>query len=291
MSMLKIRGLTKTYAGGTRALDGVDLDVPAGMFGLLGPNGAGKSSLMRTLATLQRPDAGSVEFDGVDVLAEPQRMRAVLGYLPQEFGVYPHVAAEPLLDHLAILKGITDRKQRRECVHALLQRTNLWEVRKKSVSGYSGGMRQRFGVAQALLGAPRLLIVDEPTAGLDPAERQRFLDLICEVGEQVAVIFSTHLVEDVRELCPNMAIMNHGRVLKTGRPDDCIAALDGQVWSRSCGREELARLRAEHAVISTRRRAGRVRVHVLASDAPSGFEAVRPGLEDVYFATLASCGP
>jgi len=287
MTMLTIRGLTKTYANGTRALDDVDLDVPQGMFGLLGPNGAGKSTLMRTIATLQRPDAGSIQFEGIDVLAQPHETRQILGYLPQEFGVYPRVGAEALLNHLAILNGLTDKGPRRECVQALLHQTNLWDQRKKHVSGFSGGMRQRFGVAQALLGSPRLLIVDEPTAGLDPAERQRFLDLICEVGEQVAVIFSTHLVEDVRELCANMAIIHEGRVLMTGQPETCIAALAGDIWWRTCEREELPQLAEEHQVISTKRRAAKVLVHVHSREAPAGFEAVQPDLEDVYFATLA----
>ncbi len=287
MTMLTIRGLTKTYANGTRALDNVDLEIPRGMFGLLGPNGAGKSTLMRTIATLQRPDQGSVQFEDIDVLADPDSARGILGYLPQEFGVYPRVSAEALLNHLAILKGLTDKAERRECVHALLHQTNLWDVHKKAVAGFSGGMRQRFGVAQALLGSPRLLIVDEPTAGLDPAERQRFLDLICEVGEQVAVIFSTHLVDDVRELCPNMAILDQGRVLMTGKPEECIASLAGHVWSRGCERDELAELRSQHRVISTKRRAGKVRVHVHSEGAPEGFEAVQPDLEDVYFAALA----
>ena len=287
MTMLTIRGLTKTYADGTRALDSVDLDVPQGLFGLLGPNGAGKSSLMRTIATLQQPDSGTVQFEGIDVLAEPDSARRVLGYLPQEFGVYPGVGAEALLNHLAILGGLGNKGERRACVQALLQQTNLWEHRKQAVSGFSGGMRQRFGVAQALLGSPRLLIVDEPTAGLDPAERQRFLDLICEVGEQVAVIFSTHLVEDVRELCPKMAILNHGRVLLGGEPASCIADLDGSIWSRSCERDELAALRLRHTVISNKRRAGRITVHVHAEAQPEGFEPVQPDLEDVYFTALA----
>ncbi|MFT7677660.1 MAG: ABC-2 type transport system ATP-binding protein [Planctomycetota bacterium] len=287
MTMLTIRGLTKTYANGTRALDNVDLDVPQGMFGLLGPNGAGKSSLMRTIATLQQPDAGSVQFENIDVLADPDAARRVLGYLPQEFGVYPGVGAESLLNHLAILSGLGNKGERRECVQALLQQTNLWDQRKKAVSGFSGGMRQRFGVAQALLGSPRLLIVDEPTAGLDPAERQRFLDLICEVSEQVAVIFSTHLVDDVRELCPNMAILNEGRVLQSGEPAACIKGLEGSIWSRSCEREDIDVLRQSLQVISTKRRAGKITVHVNAETQPSGFDAVQPDLEDVYFTTLA----
>jgi len=284
--MLTIQGLTKTYANGTRALDAVNLEIPKGMFGLLGPNGAGKSSLMRTLATLQRPDSGSVQFEDIDVLADPHAARCILGYLPQEFGVYPHVSAEALLNHLAVLKGITQRGQRRESVHALLHKTNLWEHLRKAVSGFSGGMRQRFGVAQALLGDPRLLIVDEPTAGLDPAERQRFLDLICEVGEQVAVIFSTHLVEDVRELCPNMAILNEGRVLLSGAPEVCIAQLEGRVWQRACERDEIPGLRQDHQVISTKRVAGKIIIHVLAANEPAGFSAVAPNLDDVYFAAL-----
>jgi ABC-2 type transport system ATP-binding protein len=291
MSSLKIRGLCKTYANGTRALDQVDLDVPSGMFGLLGPNGAGKSTLMRTIATLQRPDAGTIEFEGADALRDPHGIRSCLGYLPQEFGVYPRVGAESLLNHFAILKGMTNKGERRERVHALLHQTNLWESRKKAVAGFSGGMRQRFGVAQALLGSPRLLIVDEPTAGLDPAERQRFLDLICEVGENVVVIFSTHLVDDVRELCPRMAIMDGGRVLTTGEPEACIAELQGQVWGLSCDRGQLDALRSDHQVISTKRRAGQFRVHVLAPQAPPGFDEVAPNLEDVYFSTLSAGGP
>ncbi|MFK5955292.1 MAG: ABC transporter ATP-binding protein [Planctomycetota bacterium] len=284
--MLTIQGLSKTYSNGTRALDNVNLEVPKGMFGLLGPNGAGKSSLMRTVATLQRPDCGSVQFENIDVLADPHATRSILGYLPQEFGVYPGVSAEALLNHLAVLKGLTHRGERRDCVQSLLHKTNLWNHRRKAVSGFSGGMRQRFGVAQALLGDPRLLIVDEPTAGLDPQERQRFLDLICEVGEQVAVIFSTHLVEDVRELCPRMAILNQGCVLLSGEPQACIDELQGQIWHKACSREDLNRLREQHQVISTKRRAGKVIVHVLAPSAPDGFEAAEADLEDVYFSAL-----
>ena len=278
--------LTKTYSNGTRALDGVNLEIGKGMFGLLGPNGAGKSSLMRTLATLQRPDVGSVQFENIDVLADPHAARSILGYLPQEFGVYPHVGAESLLNHLAVLKGITNRAQRKESVRALLHQTNLWDHRRKAVSGFSGGMRQRFGVAQALLGDPRLLIVDEPTAGLDPAERQRFLDLICEVSEQVAVIFSTHLVDDVRELCPNMAILHEGRVLLSGKPEACIRDLHGKIWQRSCEREELAELQQQHRAISTKRRTGKIVLHVFADSPPDGFEPTEPDLDDVYFTAL-----
>ncbi len=286
MTLLTIRGLTKTYANGTRALDAVDLDVPRGMFGLLGPNGAGKSSLMRTIATLQDADAGSIEFDGIDVLREPRRLQEVLGYLPQEFGVYPRVSAFALLEHLAVLKGLVNRGERRNQVKELLERTNLWDQRKKAVDGFSGGMRRRFGIAQALLGAPRLLIVDEPTAGLDPEERQRFLDLLAELSEDIVVILSTHWVEDVRELCPEMAILDRGRVLQTGAPEDSVRALEGQIWRRRCGRDELAKLQRELTVISRRRRAGQVVLHVLGEACPAGFEAVAPTLEDAYFAAL-----
>lgn len=286
MTMLKIRGLTKTYANGTRALDAVDLDVPRGMFGLLGPNGAGKSSLMRTIATLQDADEGTVSFDGIDVLGEPRRLQEVLGYLPQEFGVYPRVSALALLDHLAVLKGIVHRGERRDQVRELLERTNLWGQRKKAVDGYSGGMRRRFGIAQALLGAPRLLIVDEPTAGLDPEERQRFLDLLAELSEEIVVILSTHWVEDVRELCPQMAILDQGRVLQTGAPEDAVRRLEGQIWGRRCRRDELDRLGRELAVISRRRRAGQMVLRVLADTRPDGFEATAPTLEDAYFSAL-----
>ncbi len=288
MSMLSIKGLSKTYGNGTRALDQVDLEIPKGLFGLLGPNGAGKSSLMRTVATLQRPDSGSIYFEGIDVLAQPHEARQIMGYLPQEFGVYPNVGAETLLNHLAILKGLVKRGVRRDCVHALLLQTNLWDHRRKAVSGFSGGMRQRFGVAQALLGNPRLLIVDEPTAGLDPAERQRFLDLICEVGEQVAVIFSTHMVEDVRELCPNMAILHQGKVLLRGRPEECIQQLAGQIWWRTCERAELPKLKQQHHIISTKLRSGKVLLHAMANQAPAGFEPAEANLDDVYFSTLAT---
>jgi ABC-type multidrug transport system ATPase subunit len=285
--MLSIRNLTKTYPNGTRALDGVDLEIPAGTFGLLGPNGAGKSTLMRTLATLQEPDAGTIDFDGIDVLRQPQELREVLGYLPQEFGVYPRVSAEKLLDHLATLNGIRGRNERRELVHALLQLTNLWEQRKKAVSGYSGGMRQRFGIAQALIASPRLLIVDEPTAGLDPEERRRFLDLICQVEEKVVVILSTHLVDDVRELCPHFAILVGGRVVRTDETELAIGRLEGRIWRRSVPREEVAALRREHHVLSSRLRAGQETLRVLSDDPPTGFEATEADLEDLYFATLS----
>jgi len=286
--MLRIHDLTHVYANGTRALDGVTLDVPRGMFGLLGPNGAGKSSLMRCVATLQIPTSGSIRFDDTDVLADPDALRRTLGYLPQDFGVYPRVTAQDMLDHLAILKGLADRRQRRETVEALLHQVNLWDVRKKALAGFSGGMRQRFGIAQALIGRPSLIIVDEPTAGLDPEERNRFLNLLAEIGENVVVILSTHIVEDVADLCPHMAIIANGRIVTTGAPLDLIAALDGRVWRRTIGRNELEACRREHEVIATRLFGGRTVIHVLADRRPGdGFEPVAGGLEDVYFSTLA----
>jgi ABC-type multidrug transport system ATPase subunit len=290
--MLTIRDLCKTYANGVRALDNVTLDIPRGMFGLLGPNGAGKSSLMRTLATLQEADSGSATLDdgnggAIDILRDKDAVRRQLGYLPQDFGVYPKVSAIDLLDHFAVLKGLVDRKQRREVVEGLLHQVNLWDVRKRNLGGFSGGMRQRFGIAQALLGSPRLVIVDEPTAGLDPEERNRFLNLLAEIGENVAVILSTHIVEDVTDLCPTMAIMNKGRVLLTGRPADAIEALAGRVWRKGVPKEELARYEERFTVLSTRLVGGRPVIHIFSDDAPGdGFERVAPDLEDVYFQRL-----
>ncbi|UNK43484.1 ABC transporter ATP-binding protein [Luteimonas sp. S4-F44] len=289
--MLAIDGLTKTYANGVRALDGVTLDIPRGMFGLLGPNGAGKSSLMRTLATLQSADAGSVTLVGeggtIDVLRDKDAVRRQLGYLPQDFGVYPKVSALDLLEHFAVLKGLTERKVRREVVDGLLQQVNLWEARKRKLGTYSGGMRQRFGIAQALLGNPRLVIVDEPTAGLDPEERNRFLNLLAAIGEDVAVILSTHIVEDVTDLCPTMAIMNRGQVLLTGRPTDAIAALSQQVWRKQVTKETLAGYEAAHTVLSTRLVAGQPVIHVHSAERPdAGFVQIEPDLEDVYFQRL-----
>ncbi len=290
--MLTIRDLCKTYANGVQALNHVNLDIPKGMFGLLGPNGAGKSSLMRTLATLQEADGGSVTLEGadggtIDVLREKEAVRRQLGYLPQDFGVYPKVSAEELLDHFAVLKGLTRRRERREVVEGLLRQVNLWEVRKRKLGGFSGGMRQRFGIAQALLGNPRLVIVDEPTAGLDPEERNRFLNLLADIGEDVAVILSTHIVEDVTDLCPAMAIMNRGQVLLAGRPADAIAALDGQVWRRQVTKESLPRYEAEFTVLSTRLVAGQPVIQVFSQDRPEeGFERIAPDLEDVYFQRL-----
>ena len=290
--MLQIRGLSKTYANGVQALKNVDLDIPRGMFGLLGPNGAGKSSLMRTLATLQEADAGSATLttaDGasIDILRDKDALRRKLGYLPQDFGVYPKVSALDLLDHFAVLKGLTARKQRKEVVEALLQQVNLWDARKRKLGTYSGGMRQRFGIAQALLGNPQLVIVDEPTAGLDPEERNRFLNLLAEIGENVAVILSTHIVEDVTDLCPTMAIMNKGEVLLTGRPAEAINALQAQVWRKQVAKSALPDYEARFTVLSTRLVGGHPVIHVFADNCPeAGFEPVAPGLEDVYFQRL-----
>jgi ABC-type multidrug transport system ATPase subunit len=290
--MLTIQSLTKTYANGVRALDNVSLEIPRGMFGLLGPNGAGKSSLMRTLATLQEADSGSVTFedgDGsrIDVLRDKAAVRRQLGYLPQDFGVYPKVSAEELLEHFAVLKGLTERKQRRDVVDALLAQVNLWDARKRKLGTYSGGMRQRFGIAQALLGNPRLVIVDEPTAGLDPEERNRFLNLLAEIGENVAVILSTHIVEDVTDLCPRMAILNKGQVLLTGEPVTAIAALEAQVWRKQVGKTQLADYEARFTVLSTRLIGGQPVINVFSADCPEpGFVRVAPDLEDVYFQRL-----
>jgi ABC-type multidrug transport system ATPase subunit len=286
--MLRIDALTHVYPNGTRALDGVTLEIPRGMFGLLGPNGAGKSSLMRCIATLQIPTSGAIRFDAIDVTAQPDALRRTLGYLPQDFGVYPRVTALDMLDHLAVLKGYANGKERRETVDALLHQVNLWDVRKKALAGFSGGMRQRFGIAQALLGQPQLIIVDEPTAGLDPEERNRFLNLLAEIGENVVVILSTHIVEDVADLCPTMAIIANGRIVQTGAPLDLIRSMTGRVWRKTIAKTELEAYRREHEVISTRLLGGRTVIHVLANARPGeDFEAVQGGLEDVYFSTLA----
>ncbi|MBB4657825.1 ABC transporter ATP-binding protein [Parvularcula dongshanensis] len=285
--MLRIEGLTKTYANGVRALDGVTLDVGRGMFGLLGPNGAGKSSLMRTLATLQDADSGKVDFDGIDVLRDPDPVRRQLGYLPQDFGVYPRISAIKLLDHIAVLKGLSDAKARRATVEALLRQTNLWDVRKKAPSTYSGGMRQRFGIAQALLGDPRLIIVDEPTAGLDPEERNRFHNLLSEIGENVVVILSTHIVEDVSDLCSDMAIMNGGRIAASGRPSDLIESVRGKIWRKVIDKAALEDHQARHTIVSARLVQGQTVVRTYSlGDPGDGFAPVEPTLEDVYFATI-----
>ncbi|MCB1554878.1 MAG: ABC transporter ATP-binding protein [Xanthomonadales bacterium] len=285
--MLVIESLSKTYANQVRALSDVSLTIPKGMYGLLGPNGAGKSTLMRTIATLQDPDQGSITLDGLDVLANKQEARRQLGYLPQEFGVYPKESAEAMLDHFAVLKGVVDRRARREVVDALLRQVNLWEVRKQKLGGFSGGMRQRFGIAQALIGSPKLIIVDEPTAGLDPEERNRFLNLLAEIGEQVVVILSTHIVEDVTDLCPRMAIISKGQVLLHGEPLEAIRSLDGRVWRKTVDNKGLDALKRDMVVLSTRLVGGRTVVHVLSDSSPGeSFEAISPDLEDVYFGQL-----
>jgi ABC-type multidrug transport system ATPase subunit len=285
---LQIQNLSKTYANGVHALNGVTLTIPQGMFGLLGPNGAGKSTLMRTIATLQQPDSGTITLGDIDVLRDKQRVRETLGYLPQEVGVYPNVSAERLLEHFAVLKGVADRKARKEVVSALLHQTNLYDVRKKKLGGYSGGMRQRFGVAVALLSNPKLIIVDEPTAGLDPAERVRFLNLLSAIGEDAVVILSTHIVEDVSELCSRMAIINKGRILLEGEPLSTIESLRGRVWKRVIDRSELEGIERDHRVISTKLLAGRTLVHAYNESSPgSGWHEVDPDLEDVYFNTMA----
>jgi ABC-2 type transport system ATP-binding protein len=283
---LRIEGLSKTYSNGVKALQNVNLTIPTGMFGLLGPNGAGKSTLMRTIATLQEADGGSIRLGDIDVLRQKDAVRRVLGYLPQEFGVYPRITAEALLDHFAILKGIHKSSERRDVVTALLRRVNLYEARKQALGTYSGGMRQRFGIAQALLGNPQLIIVDEPTAGLDPEERVRFHNLLAEIGENVIVILSTHIVEDVSDLCSRMAIISHGQVLAEGDPADALRNVEGKIWRRTIGKGELAAVQSEHAVISTRLVAGKTVVHVFSDTQPSGFSPVTASLEDVYFSTI-----
>ena len=288
MSMeLVINGLCKTYPNGVQALKNVSLTIPTGMFGLLGPNGAGKSTLMRTLATLQEADAGSARMGELDVLNDKDAVRRQLGYLPQDFGVYPKVSAWDLLNHLAELKGLSNKRERQEVVISLLHKTNLFEVRFKALGGFSGGMRQRFGIAQALIGNPKLIIVDEPTAGLDPEERVRFHNLLAEIGEQVIVILSTHIVSDVSDLCPNMAIINKGEVLLSGQPDELTQRLNGRIWAASVARSELASAREQYRVISTRLIGGKTRIHVIGKQAPGAdFEAIEPSLEDAYFAAI-----
>ena len=285
---LHIENMSKTYSNGVRALDGVSLEIPQGMFGLVGPNGSGKTTLMRTIATLQEPDRGTARLGEIDVLAEKESVRRVLGYLPQEFGVYPNVSAETLLSHLATLKGITAAGDRKKVVEAILRRTNLWDDRKKRLGGFSGGMKQRFGIAQALIGDPQLIIVDEPTAGLDPEERSRFLNLLSEIGENVIVILSTHIVDDVAEVCSRMAIIREGHVLHTGEPQAAIDEIRGKTWRKSIERSELPEYERRYRVISTRLRGGATIIHVLADDRPDEtFEPAVPDLKDVYFIRLA----
>jgi ABC-2 type transport system ATP-binding protein len=299
---LKITNISKTYPNGVQALKNVTLSIPNGMYGLLGPNGAGKSTLMRILATLQEPDSGKIHLLDpapvsahgmmmnriIDVIAEKDEVRKTLGYLPQEFGVYPKAKAEDLLDHFAILKGYSERKSRKQVVEALLRKTNLWDVRKQKLGGYSGGMRQRFGVAVALLGDPKLLIVDEPTAGLDPAERVRFLNLLSELGENSVVILSTHIVEDVSELCTRMAIINKGEILLEANPARAIIDLKGKVWRKMIDKAELRDVEGKYNVISTKLFAGQTIVHVFSSEIPDNtFDPVEPDLEDVYFSAMS----
>ena len=285
--MLRISDLTHVYGNGVRALDGINLTLPAGMFGLLGPNGAGKSSLMRCIATLQTPTSGQIQFNDIDVIAQPEKLRQSLGYLPQDFGVYPRISAYGMLDHLAILKGIADGTTRNEVVTSLLNQVNLWTVRNKALAGFSGGMRQRFGIAQALLGNPKLVIVDEPTAGLDPEERNRFLNLLAGIADDVVVILSTHIVEDVADLCPKMAILAGGRIQLEGAPQDLIAQIKGRIWKKTIERAELDAYKAQYKLISQRFFAGKTVIHIAAdSDPGNGFEAVPGSLEDLYFMTI-----
>jgi ABC-2 type transport system ATP-binding protein len=285
---LVIENLNKTYPNGVKALRGISLTIYQGMFGLLGPNGAGKSTLMRTLATLQDADGGTIRLGDIDVLNDRDEVRKTLGYLPQEFGLYPKIDAERLLDHLAVLKGITDRSERSHVVTSLLQRTNLWNDRKKKLGSFSGGMKQRFGIAQALLADPRLIIVDEPTAGLDPAERNRFLNLLSEIGENTIVILSTHIVEDVRELCDFMAILYQGTLLYSGRTSEALAQLNGKVWKKRVSKEELEEHRKKFNIVSERLLSGVPEIHVVSEVQPdSSFEQIQAGLEDVYFAHIA----
>lgn len=281
---LIIQDLNKTYDNGVQALRNVNLRISQGMFGLLGPNGAGKSSLMRTLATLQEADSGSIYLDSIDVLKEKEQVRRMLGYLPQEFGVYPKVDAITLLNHLAVLKGITNSRERKELVETLLQKTNLWAGRNKNLGGFSGGMKQRFGIAQALLGNPKLIIVDEPTAGLDPGERNRFLNLLSEIGENTIVILSTHIVEDVKELCTDMAIINKGQVVYSGSPIDSIKEIYGKVWKKRVSKSEVEGHRELYDVLSVRLHGGMPEIKVFSAEQPgNGFEPVEADLEDVYF--------
>ena len=287
MNTLQIKNLTKTYPNGVKALNGINLEITNGMFGLLGANGAGKSSLMRTIASLQEPTTGSIAFNDIDVVKQPQEIRNLLGYLPQEFGVYPKISAEKLLNHLAILKGILNKKDRKEQVTALLQQVNLYQHRKKAVYTFSGGMRQRFGIAQALLANPQLIIVDEPTAGLDPEESNRFLNLLSEIGENVIVILSTHIVEDVRNLCPKMAILSNGEIISEGNPTELVATIDGEIWTKIIPKKDIKIYKKAFDIISTKLVSGETQIRVLSENKPeAGFEKIVPNLEDFYFTTL-----
>ncbi|UJH92358.1 ABC transporter ATP-binding protein [Antarcticibacterium sp. 1MA-6-2] len=287
-TILRIQDVSKAYPNGVQALQNVSLTIPPGMYGLLGPNGAGKSTLMRILATLQDPDKGQISFGKIDVVRQKEELRKTLGYLPQEFGLYKNVSAENLLNHFAVLKGITSKPDRKEVTEALLRQTNLWDVRKQKLGGYSGGMKQRFGVAVALIGNPKLMIVDEPTAGLDPAERVRFLNLLSELGENSAVILSTHIVEDVSELCTRMAIINKGKILLEAEPIQSVNDLQGKIWRRILSKTEFVAIEKAHSVISTKLLSGQTVVHIYSEEDPGDmFEPVTADLEDVYFCTMA----
>ena len=287
MHKLIIKDLSKTYANGVKALDKISIEIENGLFGLLGPNGAGKSSLMRTLATLQEADSGSAKINEIDIFQQPHELRQVLGYLPQEFGVYPRISAEQLLDHLAILKGIIKSSERKEVVKYLLNKVNLYDQRKKSVKGFSGGMKQRIGIAQTLLGNPKLIIVDEPTAGLDPGERNRFYNLLADVGKEVIVILSTHIVDDVRELCTKMAIMNGGRIVYHGTPDEAMNTLQGKVYQKIVSRETLDAYAEKYQIISNKMVGGKPLIHIYSDTNPkNNFEEVKPNLEDVFFSKI-----
>jgi len=286
--MLELNNVSHTYPNGTKALNNVTLSIPKGMFGLLGPNGAGKSTLMRTIATLQTPTQGSIKFGDLDIISQPEKLRETLGYLPQDFGVYPRVSAYDMLDHMAVLKGIANKADRKATVETLLNQTNLWDVRKKAIAGFSGGMRQRFGIAQALIGNPDLIIVDEPTAGLDPEERNRFLNLLAEIGENVVIILSTHIVDDVSDLCPNMAVLAGGSIQLQGEPLDLIEKSKGQIWAKTISRDALDEHKDRYDVITSRLFAGSTIINIMSDKDPGdGFKTVDGGLEDVYFTTLA----
>jgi ABC-2 type transport system ATP-binding protein len=288
MNSLSIQNLSKTYENGTKAIDNLSLEITNGMFGLLGPNGAGKSTLMRTIAALQEPTFGSIEFNGINILENPMFIRQNLGYLPQEFGVYPKISAYRLLDHLAVLKGIVEKKERHDQILYLLQQTNLLQHKDKAVHYFSGGMRQRFGIAQALLGNPKIIIVDEPTAGLDPEERNRFNNLLSEIGESIIVILSTHIVEDVRDLCPKMAIISNGKLILEGKPNEAIDSLKGKVWMKAIQKTELKEHQSNFNIISSNLNSGKINIHVFSHQRPdSGFELISPDLSDVYFSVLA----
>jgi len=283
---IKIKNLSKTYPNGIKALKKVDLEIPKGMFGLLGPNGAGKSTLMRTIATLQEADEGSIHLNGIDVLKDKKKVRQMLGYLPQDFGVYPEETAEHMLNHIALLKGIADKKERRETVKTVLEQTNLYEDRKRRLGGYSGGMKQRFGIAQALIGDPKLIIVDEPTAGLDPEGRRRFHNLLSEISENIIVILSTHIVDDVQQLCSQMAIIYEGEILLTSKPENAMTELEGKVWEKIIKKQDYNEYRSQYQIVLTRLFAGDILIHVRSDMKPNGFSKIAPDLEDVYFTTI-----